>query len=71
MALFFRKGGSQTLDRWFWRDENTHLYHGYRLLACDGTIVNVARTPEDSDMFFHASGDKSDKGFTQLRLNAL
>lgn len=51
--------------------DSLNLYHGYRLLACDGTIVNVARNPEDSDMFFYASGDKSDKGYSQLHLNAL
>lgn len=51
--------------------ESMELYHGYRFLACDGTIVNVPRTPDDPDMFFHSTGDASDKGFSQLHLNAL
>lgn len=51
--------------------DSLDLYHGYRLLACDGTIINVARTPEDSDMFFHSKSDASDKGYSQLHLNAL
>ena len=51
--------------------DSPKLYHGYRLLACDGTIINVPRNPKDPDMFFHSSKDESDKGYSQIHLNAL
>lgn len=44
-------------------------YNGYRLLACDGSDLNIARNSEDTDTYFHSS--PTDKGFNQLHLNAL
>lgn len=44
-------------------------YRGYQLLACDGSDLNIARNPEDTDSYFQSQ--PSDKGFNQLHLNAL
>lgn len=44
-------------------------YHGYRLLACDGTALNIARNPMDQDNYFQSN--PGEKGFNQLHLNAL
>lgn len=44
-------------------------YRGYRLLACDGSSLNIARNPEDADSYFQYS--LTDKGFNQLHLNAM
>lgn len=44
-------------------------YNGYRLLACDGSDLNIPRNPNDSSTFFQSNSD--DKGFNQLHLNAL
>lgn len=30
-------------------------YRGYRLLACDGSDVNIARAPSDEEQGFHVS----------------
>jgi hypothetical protein len=48
---------------------NFQTYRGYRLLACDGTDLNIARNPSDHENYFQTSPDK--KGFNQLHLNAL
>ena len=29
-------------------------YNGYRLLACDGSDINIARNPEDTDTYFQS-----------------
>ncbi len=42
---------------------------GYRLIACDGSDLNIARNPDDSETYFKSL--QSDKGFNQLHLNAL
>lgn len=42
-------------------------YKGYRLLACDGSDVNIARNPEDHDTFIQ----QGERGFNQIHLNAL
>lgn len=44
-------------------------YKGYRLLACDGSDLNIARNPKDADTHFQSL--PTDKGFNQLHLNAL
>lgn len=44
-------------------------YHGYQLLACDGSDLNIARNPKDTDTYFQSL--PTDKGFNQLHLNAL
>lgn len=45
------------------------LYRGYRLLACDGSDLNIARNPDDTDNYFQSSPEQ--RGFNQLHLNAL
>jgi len=44
-----------------------HLYRGYRLLACDGSDVNISRNPSDEETFIH----EGEKGYNMLHLNAL
>lgn len=44
-------------------------YHGYQLLACDGTDLNIARNPNDLENYFQSV--PGEKGFNQLHLNAL
>jgi len=44
-------------------------YRGYRLLACDGTDLNIARNPSDQENYFQSN--PGEKGFNQLHLNAL
>lgn len=44
-------------------------YRGYRLLACDGTDLNIARNPNDQETYFQSN--PGEKGFNQLHLNAL
>lgn len=44
-------------------------YHGYQLLACDGSDLNIARNPNDKDTYFQSL--PTDKGFNQIHLNAL
>jgi len=45
------------------------LHHGYRLLACDGSDLNIADNPQDETTYFQSATDL--KGFNQLHLNAL
>lgn len=44
-------------------------YRGYRLLACDGTSLNIARNPDDLENYFQTSSDA--KGYNLLHLNAM
>lgn len=44
-------------------------YHGYRLLACDGTDLPIPRDPKDAGTYFHPY--KKGRGYNQLHLNAL
>lgn len=44
-----------------------HLYHGYRLLACDGSDINISRNPSDEESFIH----EGEKGYNMIHLNAL
>lgn len=45
-------------------------FNGYRLLAVDGSDVNIALNP-DSDTYFAPECNKSEKGFNQFHLNAM
>ena len=45
------------------------LFEGYRLIACDGTDLNIARNPNDKENFFQSN--PGEKGFNLLHLNAL
>lgn len=49
------------------RELSDQPYHGYRLLACDGSDVNIARDPEDERTFIH----ESEKGYNAIHVNAL
>lgn len=49
------------------RSLSDHLYHGYRLLACDGSDVNIARDPSDEKTFIH----EGEKGYNAVHINAL
>jgi len=42
-------------------------YKGYRLLACDGTRLNIAYNPEDTETFCNSAGGE----YNQLHLNTL
>ena len=44
-----------------------NLYNGYRLLACDGSDVNIARNPADERTFIH----EGEKGYNAIHINAL
>lgn len=47
------------------------LYKGrYRLVACDGSVVDIFRNSNDEDTFFEPNG-KSPRGFNQIHVNAL
>lgn len=48
---------------------NLKTYHGYTLLACDGSDINTPYNPDDTETF-HQPKDGS-KGYNQLHLNAL
>jgi len=43
------------------------LFHGYRILAADGSDVNIPYNPEDEETF-HQNGNN--RGYNQLHLNA-
>lgn len=44
-----------------------NLYQGYRLLACDGSDVNIARDSLDERTFIH----EGEKGYNAIHINAL
>lgn len=44
-------------------------YKGLRLIACDGSSLDIAHNPKDETTYFHSSPDR--KGFNQLHLNVL
>lgn len=46
----------------------TKRFKGYRLLACDGSDLNISRNPEDTENYFQSNPDE--KGFNLLHLNA-
>ena len=49
-------------------DKRTNLFKGYRLLACDGSDINIVYNPNDEDTYFK---NGAAKGFNQLHLNAM
>ena len=44
-----------------------NTYHGYRLLACDGSDVNIARNPDDKETYIH----EGKAGYNAIHVNAL
>lgn len=42
-------------------------YRGYRLLACDGSDVNISRDPSDEETFIR----EGEKGYNMIHINAL
>ncbi len=49
------------------RPLSDRLYNGYRLLACDGSDVNIARDPSDKRTFIH----EGQTGYNAIHINAL
>ena len=49
-------------------DVNPKLFKGYRLIACDGSGVNIAYNPDDKESYL---SNGSAKGYNQVHLNAL
>ena len=49
--------------------ENLKTYKGYRLLAVDGSDLNIAHNPDDSSTYFQSS--LGDRGFNLIHLNAM
>ena len=47
---------------------STNLFKGYRLIACDGSDINIAHNPNDKESYF-TNGNV--RGFNQLHLNAM
>ena len=43
------------------------LFNGYRVLACDGSDVNIARNPDDERTFIH----EGERGYNAIHVNAL
>ena len=48
--------------------KNPSLFKGYRLIACDGSDINIAHNPNDKESYF-TNGNT--RGFNQLHLNAM
>ena len=46
-------------------------YESYRLLAVDGSTLNIAHNPKDVDTYFDSKAGATAKGFNQLHLNAM
>jgi len=49
--------------------EDLKMFESYRLLAVDGSALNIAHNPKDSETYFESKTGA--KGFNQLHLNAL
>ena len=49
------------------RTLSDNLYNGYRLLACDGSDVNISYNPADERTFIH----EGEKGYNAIHINAL
>ena len=45
------------------------LYHGYRLLACDGSDLCIAHNPDDKTTYFQST--PLSRGVNQLHLNVI
>lgn len=48
--------------------DNLNLYQEYRMIACDGSDLNISRNSKDKATYFQSL--PTDKGFNQLHLNA-
>lgn len=54
----------------FNRKLKNNLFNGrYRLIACDGSALDIFRCPDDRDTFYEPTG-KSPKGYNQAYINA-
>jgi hypothetical protein len=49
--------------------EGLRTYESYRLLALDGSALNIARNPDDTDTFYEYKPGSS--GYNQMHLNAM
>lgn len=49
------------------RSFSNRLYKGCRLLACDGSDVNISRNPSDERTFIH----EGERGYNAIHINAL
>jgi len=49
--------------------QDLKTYQGYRLLAVDGSVLNIYHNPNDTDTYFQTKPNV--KGFNQLHLNAM
>ena len=49
--------------------EDEKNYHGYRLIACDGSTLNISRNPGDYESYYTAG--QTTKGCNLLHLNTL
>ena len=49
--------------------DNYKTFNGYRLLAADGSKLNIAHNPEDADTYIKCKDNA--KGFNMIHLNAL
>lgn len=47
-------------------DCQNSLYKGYRLIAVDGSDVNICRNPDDAETFIH----EGEKGYNAIHINA-
>jgi hypothetical protein len=57
------------LDKFTNSFDNLKTYHGYRLLAVDGSDLNIAHNPKDIESYCQTSPDS--KGYNILHLNAM
>lgn len=48
---------------------NFKTHKGYRVLATDGSALNISMNPQDEDTYFQDNPDR--KGYNQLHINAL
>ncbi len=51
--------------------DNFKTFNGYRLLAVDGSLLSIARNPNDSDSYISATNHNSEKGCNYLHLDAM
>ena len=75
-AAFYRQlhklkdGALRCLLLSFNKQLKNNLFNGkYRLVACDGSALDIFRSPDDPDTFYPPSG-MSPKGYNQAYINA-
>lgn len=51
--------------------DNYKTFNGYRLLAVDGSVLNIARNPSDLDTYISAINQFDEKGCNYLHLSAM